>query len=153
MILDGMSMGATTVLLASELEFPANVCGVIADSGFTAGSDIIRQVAKTRFHLPPGLTVGFLNIFTNLFAGFSLYQSSAVDAVRNTKLPILLLHGSADPLVPCEMAHRIYDACGGPKTLVEVPDAGHGGSYVKDMPRCRAALRDFLDAVLGSAEP
>ena len=36
MYLSGMSMGATTVLMASCFEFPANVRGIVADCGFTS---------------------------------------------------------------------------------------------------------------------
>ena len=148
MILDGMSMGATTVLLASEMEFPGNVCGIIADSGFSCGADIVEYVAKTHYRLPPKLTAAFLNVFTNLFAGFSLRRCSALDAVRHCNLPVLIIHGLDDELVPASMSNAIYDAAAGRKVLLQVEGAGHGGSYVKDKPRCQKALWDFVNSVL-----
>lgn len=36
LILDGLSMGAATVLMASELDLPASVRGIIADCGFSS---------------------------------------------------------------------------------------------------------------------
>ena len=45
MYLSGMSMGATTVLMASCFEFPANVCGIVADCGFTSPWDVMKSVA------------------------------------------------------------------------------------------------------------
>ena len=45
-VLMGMSMGAATVLMAAGEDLPENVKGVIADSPFTAPSDIIRTVMK-----------------------------------------------------------------------------------------------------------
>ena len=32
----GVSMGAATVLLAAGLDLPANVCGIVADCGYTS---------------------------------------------------------------------------------------------------------------------
>lgn len=46
-------MGCATTLMAAGLDLPDNVKGIIADCGFTSPWDIIRHVAKERFHLPP----------------------------------------------------------------------------------------------------
>ena len=148
LILDGMSMGATTVLLASELEFPGNVRGIIADCGFSCGADIAASVAKSKYGLPPKLTAAFLDVFTRLYAGFSLKQSSAVEAVRHTDLPVMIIHGLADRLVPPAMSDTIYAAIPGRKVLLQVPGAGHGGSYTTDTPRCQKALREYVDSLL-----
>jgi len=148
MFLSGLSMGATTVLLASELEFPGNVRGVIADCGFSCGADIAASVAKSKYGLPPKLTAAFLDVFTRLYAGFSLKQSSAVEAVRHTDLPVMIIHGLADRLVPPDMSDAIYAAIPGRKVLLQVPGAGHGGSYTTDTPRCQKALREYVDSLL-----
>ena len=42
--LAGVSMGATSVLMATALPLPANVRGVIADCGFTSPRAIMAQV-------------------------------------------------------------------------------------------------------------
>ena len=43
LILGGLSMGATTVLLSSCFDFPANVRAVIADCGFTSPYEIAKK--------------------------------------------------------------------------------------------------------------
>ena len=50
--LAGISMGATTVLLAADLDFPANVKGLMADCGFTSADAIWRHVADDNLHVP-----------------------------------------------------------------------------------------------------
>lgn len=45
LILGGLSMGATTVLLASCFDFPANVRAVIADCGFTSPYEIGQKAS------------------------------------------------------------------------------------------------------------
>lgn len=143
--LGGLSMGATTVLMASDMDFQANVRGIVADCGFTSPGDIIRYLLKTRYHLPVKATAAFLNVFTRIFAGFGLGQWSTVEAVRNTALPILFIHGLDDRFVPPFMSEQAYEACSGPKTLLEFPGATHGVSYLKDPPRYKAAVRDFVE--------
>ena len=47
----GISMGASTVLMAAELGLPANVHGILADCGFTSPHAIWRHVVKKRLHM------------------------------------------------------------------------------------------------------
>ena len=46
LILGGLSMGATTVLMASCFDFPANVRAIIADCGFTSPYEIAKSVLR-----------------------------------------------------------------------------------------------------------
>ncbi len=144
LFLCGVSMGATSVLMAADMEFPANVRGILADCGFTSPGDIIRYLLKEQYHLPQKLTVCLLNFYTRLLAGFTLDEWSTEAALRRTKLPVLLAHGLEDDYVPSFMSRRSYEACAGEKQLLEFPGAGHGLSYLVDMPRYQEALRTFL---------
>jgi pimeloyl-ACP methyl ester carboxylesterase len=45
-ILCGISMGASTVLIASQQKLPKNVVGVLADCGYTSAKDIIKKTFK-----------------------------------------------------------------------------------------------------------
>ena len=49
--LSGVSMGAATVLMASELELPTNVVGIIADCPYSSPEAIIRKVCREDMHL------------------------------------------------------------------------------------------------------
>lgn len=44
--LSGVSMDAATVLMASELNLPDNVIGIIADSPYSSPEEIIRKVCR-----------------------------------------------------------------------------------------------------------
>ena len=146
--LGGLSMGGTTVCMAADLEFPANVRGIIADCGFTSPAEILSHLCKTRYHIPGWLAVPFLSVFARMFAGFGLRQWSTEDALRNTSLPVALFHGTGDDMVPCAMSRRSYEACAGRKLLTEVPGAGHGTSWLSDSARYQAVLEDFLEQCL-----
>lgn len=143
--LTGVSMGATTVLMACGEPLPANVCGVLADCGFTSPYEIFCAVARSA-HLPARASAALLGVFTRLFAGFSLREYSTLDAMRVMTLPVFFAHGEADTFVPCEMSRRAYEVCqSADKTLLTVPDAGHGHSYLKQPERYRAAVVAFLE--------
>ena len=153
LILDGLSMGAATVLMASELELPASVRGIIADCGFSSPYAIMKSVLHWRCPwLVSGPLLALTGVFTRLFGGFGLREVSATEAVAHTKLPILFIHGTGDQFVPCSMSQAAYDACTGEKRLILVEGAGHGQSYLVDRPRVQAAVREFLtDYVLQEA--
>ena len=99
--LSGMSMGATTVLMASCFEFPANVRGIVADCGFTSPWDIMKSVLHARCKwLPAAPLLLALNVFSTLLGGFSLRECSTTGAVAAAKYPILFIHGKADDFCP-----------------------------------------------------
>ncbi len=143
-VLGGLSMGASTVLMASCLDLPPNVTAVIADCGYTTPRAIFQDVMGRWYHLPTCLLWG-AELWCQLLAGFSMDGASAVEAVKDTRLPLLLIHGDADDFVPSTMVHEIYAAAAGEKQLILVPGAGHGMSYLLDQPRVSAALAAFLD--------
>ena len=154
LILDGLSMGAATVLMASDLPLPLSVRGIIADCGFSSPYAIMKSVFRAHCRrLPAGPFLALTDVFTRLFAGFSLKGASTLDAVAKTNLPILFIHGTGDTFVPCSMTQAAYDACAAPKQLVLVPDAGHGCSYLVDRPRVQAELAAFLSKYVSKEEP
>ena len=88
----------------------------------------------------------FTSLSAELFGHFDPDSGSALGAVSNTRLPILLLHGEADDFVPCEMSREIAAACASPVRLETFPGAGHGGSYLKDPARYGRVVREFLES-------
>ena len=142
-ILSGVSMGAATVLMASELDLPENVVAITADCPYSSPGAIIRKVCRDG-RMPAFLIYPFVALGALLFGKFRIWESSPVKAVRNTQIPILLIHGADDRFVPCAMSRRIYDACSGPKQLEVFPDAGPGLSYLINTPRYRLIVRSFL---------
>lgn len=148
-ILAGVSMGAATVLMASELKLPGNVKCIIADCPFTSPEDIILKVGEENMHLPPFLARPFLRCGAALFGHFRLTESSARKAVQNTQIPILLIHGSDDRFVPCSMSRELYASCTSSQKHLELfDDAAHGISYLLDPEKYAAVTNAFLEDIL-----
>lgn len=147
-MINGISMGAATVLMASELELPGNVCGIIADAPYSSPEKIIASVVGT-LRLPLKPAMFFLKLSARLFGGFTLNGASAEEAVKHTKVPILIIHGEADDFVPCEMSRAIYNS--NPKMIEfhTFPGAGHGLSFLVDRPRYEAIAKAFILRCLG----
>lgn len=148
LFLDGLSMGATSVLMASSLALAGNVRGIIADCGFTSPYEILKSVWERRTHLPAAPALWLLGLYTRLFAGFGLKEYSTLDALAETKYPVLLIHGAGDRFVPCEMSQRAFDACKSEKRLLLVEGAAHGMSYLADRGRVEAAAGAFIEGHL-----
>ena len=143
--LAGISMGATTVLMASDLALPARVKGIIADCGFTSPEAIGRHVVEKNLHLSYRLRAGTADALCRRRNRVGIRGCAAPDALRNTKIPVLLIHGADDTFVPVSMTYENYRACGGPKELLIVPGANHAMSYYVDRPRYEATLRSFWE--------
>ncbi|MBR6950102.1 MAG: alpha/beta hydrolase [Oscillospiraceae bacterium] len=129
--LDGISLGCSTVLMASDLELPANVRGIIADCGFTSAREIIASVMKRMLKIPPGPVMPLLQLAARIELGMPLDAVNTEECVRRTRIPILFAHGEQDHFVPPEMGKRNYAACASPKRLLLSPDAAHGETWLK----------------------
>src|SRR5271170_6769726 len=46
--------------------------------------------------------------------------------------PLLLIHGSADTILPAESSQALYDRAGEPKTIRIIPGVGHGLAEAQD---------------------
>lgn len=150
-ILVGLSMGASSVLMACGETLPSCVKGVVADCGFTSPYEIICSVI-TSVHLPAKPIAALLGVQTRLFAGFGLKEYSTVEAMKQMKLPLFLAHGEADDFVPCHMSQSAYDACAcEDKFFLSVPEATHGKSFVVQPQAYKDALRDFFRRCLTDA--
>lgn len=140
----GVSMGASTVLMAAGLGLPVNVKGIIADCGFTSPAEIIKKVMKSDMKVPLFPIYYTTRLVTRAIAGFDFEEYSAVTAVKDCKIPILFLHGKEDGFVPFSMGEEIYNAAGCEKKAVWVDGADHGCSFLVDHEACSTALTGFL---------
>ena len=142
-ILTGISMGASTVLMAAGKPLPRNVIGVLADCGFTSAKEIMYEVIR-RMGLPPKVSYPFVKLGARLFGGFDLDGYSAVKAVEQIQVPVIFYHGQTDDFVPCAMSEKLYAACKAKKRLVTVPNAGHGLAFPVDQQGYLQSLGEFF---------
>ena len=144
-VLAGLSMGAATVLMASELPMPDNVKGIEADCAYTSPREVIG-VSIRKMKLPVGLTYGLVRLGARMFGRFDPDQCTVEGALKNAKLPVLLIHGTGDEVCPYDMCRRNYDACKSEKKMLSVAGAPHGVSYYYDQAGYHRVVKDFMKA-------
>ncbi len=142
--MDGISMGCATVVMSLGLDLPSNVRGCIADCGFTSPYEIICHVLKNMMHLPYFPIIPVARVLCKVAGGFGMKEYSTFEALKNSTVPMLFVHGGADDFVPTEMSIRNYEACTAPKKLVIVEAASHAMSYLTDTARCQQELEAFI---------
>lgn len=146
-ILTGISMGASTVLLAGGCKLPENVIGILADCGFHSAKAIIKKVCR-QIGLPAEICYPFIKLGAKLYGHFDLEETTPEEAMRHCTVPVIFFHGETDDYVPYEMSRISYEACVSRKKLVLVPGAGHGLSYPIDPERYLRELQEFFETEL-----
>ena len=144
-ILYGLSMGAATVLMAAGEPLPDTVRCVVADCPFSSPLDIIVKVSGD-MKIPAFLVNPMARIAARI-DGFSITETSPVEAVKRAEIPILLIHGEADGFVPCYMSEKI--AAANPSiTFERFPNADHALCCMTDNPRYNSIAENFIKEAL-----
>lgn len=147
-ILHGISMGASTVLMSSGEELPANVKGVISDCAYSSVEEILTYQARKMYGLPKYPVIPFTSLLCRIKAGYSFTEASAIEQIKKCKLPILFIHGDKDDFVPTSMVYKLYDAHSDNKKLLIVEGAGHGDSYATNMSEYQKVVKEFQNKIL-----
>jgi fermentation-respiration switch protein FrsA (DUF1100 family) len=117
-IIFGQSLGgALAIHYAAHSAHRGNVRAVVADSPF---SDY-RRIAREK------LAAFFLTWPFQWMASTAVNNEYSPEAsVRSlSPIPLLLIHGDRDSIVPPHHSQRLYDRAAEPKHIWLVPDAGH----------------------------
>lgn len=146
-VLDGISMGASTVLMAGSEPMPASVSGVIADCGYTTPKEELTHVVRNMLHVRPFPAVQIVLLLARCIGGFSLSRASAKQGAAGWgEVPVLFVHGLADTFVPSYMSEENFKACLPPKDIYLVEGAEHGLSYLIDREGVRTKLGHLFRA-------
>lgn len=150
-VLYGVSMGASTVLMAGGSdELPENVKAIISDCAFTSPYDVFKHILKRDYHLPPRPIMDINERMCREKAGYGFRDYSTLDAVKKAPCPILFIHGKEDKFVPTDMTLKNYEACTGEKRLLLVENAGHAASLYENKELYEDTVTEFLNAYLNT---
>jgi fermentation-respiration switch protein FrsA (DUF1100 family) len=129
-VFDGVSMGASNVLKAAgDPNLPSSVVAVIADCGYTS----LREEGRWMLHKLPFFlrfpVLATTQIIYGVLAGVWGEKPTPLDCVRHVSVPVFIIHGDSDRLVPTWMGEQLYEACASEKkSLWIVPNATHATS-------------------------
>ena len=132
--------GAVAVDLAAELAAqakknrdPVPVRGLVIESTFTSLGDAVAQVADNN------LPVKWLPVRWLLSQKFD-----SIDKIVDIDMPLLVVHGLADPLMPSRFSQQLFNAANEPKRLLLIP----GGTHNNSMSLGRAQYRQALESLM-----
>jgi uncharacterized protein len=142
----GVSMGGASLALALP-EMP-QVKAAVLDSAF---ADLTMMVEHQFRFLPQSLR----RIVTQVARAFSWVETGAdinelapARALSQLTIPILIIHGDADRIVPVDHANILRDAAGNNATLHIEPDSPHIGTVMLNSSKYQVLVtRHFLQAL------
>lgn len=149
-ILHGNSAGAAAVLMTSGETLPVQVKGIIADSGFTTMREELTHQLKHLYRMPGFPLIPITSMITKFRAGYFYGEVTPIEQVKRNTLPILIIHGGADDLVPTWMAKELFAVAGGDKELWIIPNVGHIKGYEMETIEYEKRLNHFLDKIEAS---
>lgn len=145
-VLMGLSMGASTVCMASGEQLPSNVKAIVSDCGYANAYDEFKYVFKSKAHLPAWPILNIFNLYLKTSYKFDLKEADAVKQLKKCKLPVLFIHGDADKFVPVENVHKLSAAVADEqKQVYIVKGADHAMSYPLAELDYEMQLKKFLN--------
>ncbi|MBO5066466.1 MAG: alpha/beta hydrolase [Clostridia bacterium] len=107
----GVGMGGSTVLMASGLDLPENVKGIISDSAYSDVKSLFKENVKKFYPVPAFPAVEVASLYVKATQGWSFSDADAVKSVENSEVPVLIIHGGEDTIVPVDQSNDLYEAC------------------------------------------
>lgn len=145
LVIFGQSLGGAIAIVAAA-EHKQDLRAVIIESTFAS----YRSIAHDKAEQVPvvGSAAG---------SAPSLLASKEYDPIdyigRISPIPLMLLHGTADPVIPFAHGERLYQKAGSPKQFVVVQGGGHIEAFSRFLPQTRPVVLRFLEQALAGKAP
>jgi pimeloyl-ACP methyl ester carboxylesterase len=124
-VLFGRSLGCA---MAADLATRVPAAGLILESGFP------HLGAMAKVHYPFVFSERFLS-----------GRFDALSRLKRTKMPVLVLHGDRDTIVPIRLGRRLFEAAPEPKKWHEIKGADHNDTYLVGGEGYFRKLRETID--------
>ena len=109
-IIYGESIGSG---VAVQLASTVGARGLVLEAPMSSAADVARE------HYPW------------LLAGLLMKDAyRSIDHIDSIAMPMLVIHGENDRIIPIELGEKLFEAAPDPKTFVGLPGAGHNDLYL-----------------------
>jgi len=120
----GRSLGSS---VAVDLAIKEKCRALILESPFSS----IKEMSKSLY---PFLPVSY----------FVRTKYDTLSKIRDAKVPVLIIHGDKDDLVPIEQGRKLYETANGPKEFYSIPEANHNDTYIAGGEKYFDVIRRFV---------
>ena len=144
----GFSLGAVATALACTT--PNLAAAVVCEGSFSSFDAFLKAELGNRIPML-GLVRHGMSAFFKLAYGYGIQQVSPTKALAESEVPVMLIHGRADEVVPVKHAYEIADSLGIPQHEIDRGDSAglwlpNGVGHVKAF---RSDPGGYLERVLG----
>jgi uncharacterized protein len=106
--------------------------GVILESPFSSVPDLLRDGGHW-------LLLGL--------SRFGTYRFDSAARMPRVVSPVLIIHGTADEIVPMSLGRRLYDLAPGRRTFVPIEGGGHNDLWIFHADEVWGAAKAFLESL------
>ncbi|MDY4576197.1 MAG: alpha/beta hydrolase [Intestinibacter sp.] len=145
-LVHGVSMGAATVMIASsQEELPKNVKVIIEDCGYSSALEQFKYQLKKLFNVPSFPILNIANLIVKVKAGYYLNEACPIECVKNSKVPMMFVHGDDDTFVPFYMLDELYEACASEKKKLIIEGASHAHAESENPDKYWGEIDSFVN--------
>jgi len=124
----GLSMGAATSLMAAAES--KEIAAVVADGGYADIVSIFESEFSARSNLPR-FFIPIILFVANRMYDIDFEAIRPEEAVKEISVPVFIIHGEQDDMVPVQHAHRLRAASRHPDSILWIlPEAAHSNSFL-----------------------
>jgi fermentation-respiration switch protein FrsA (DUF1100 family) len=126
LVIWGRSIGSA---VAVRLAANGHGAALVLESPFTSARELLRAS-------------GAWPLWAMSFAGSYRFDQAAL--MPRVRVPVLVIHGTADEVVPFRLGRRLYDLAPGPKTFLAIDGGGHNDLLARHGDALWAGAEGFL---------
>lgn len=135
------SLGGNYALSALADSSRAGIQAIVIEGAFASHREIARDKISG-YPFPEAMRHWIVDVLID-------NRYDAIDAVKRLDdIPLLVIHGSDDRIVPYRHAELLYSAARGPKTLWTVPGGHHLDTFVYRQEPWRQRLIEYLNTAI-----
>lgn len=138
-VLVGRSLGSVVAIKAAVTA--SNICGIVAVAPYIHLRSTIH--ARVMQHGLP--TLGVVDVAMVMLGLLGVRSRSTLEAATKLDAPLLIIHGTHDPISPLADAHSIANAAKNGRVL-EVEGAGHGNHWDLERERLDREVESFIQS-------
>lgn len=143
-VLHGVSMGAVSVMNA--LKYTDDIDYVVEDCGYIRITQGLPFVYRSMVHIPNPFVLPIARMKAKKL-GFDLMENNPIEAVKNSDVPICVVHGDQDKAVSVKCAEELRTVLKNPKSRVVIYEGRDHAYSICDKEEYEEMLRDFLKEV------
>jgi len=119
----GRSMGAAIALRAAAID--PRIQALVLEAPLVDLEAVVASRLRKRWIAPARLFARLILNRAGRLARVSLRRPRPLELASRITIPVVVVHGQADALVPSSSARTLADAFPRPASFIEVPGAGH----------------------------